>query len=349
MELKYFKDINLDDPFFDSLKADYPEFEEWFLKKRDKQAFVDYDGANIVGFLYLKKEDDEITDVEPKLPAKERLKVGTFKIDARGTKRGERFIKKIMDAALGTNRKEIYVTIYSKHKALIQLLMKYGFTQIGIKNHKEGEPELVLLKDLRSHNGDILKSYPLIDTSSNKYVLSILPQFHTPLFPDAILKTEILSEAALIKDVAHTNSIHKIYISKMSGLERLIRGDILYIYRTKERNDPTPAFYKSVVTSIAVVEDVRCMKSFNNIDQYLEYVGKNSIFDERSLRVLFEDKDMVVIKMLYNLSLKKRVINGQLINDAGIGVRYWGFFQIDDAQFECIKRLGQANENYFID
>ncbi|WP_202880431.1 hypothetical protein [Mannheimia pernigra] len=29
-----FKNINLDDPFFDSLKEDYKEFTDWFNKKR---------------------------------------------------------------------------------------------------------------------------------------------------------------------------------------------------------------------------------------------------------------------------------------------------------------------------
>lgn len=28
-----FKEINLDDVFFDSLKSDYPGFENWYLKK----------------------------------------------------------------------------------------------------------------------------------------------------------------------------------------------------------------------------------------------------------------------------------------------------------------------------
>jgi hypothetical protein len=33
LDLEHFKDIWLDDPFFDSLKADYAEFGEWFKKK----------------------------------------------------------------------------------------------------------------------------------------------------------------------------------------------------------------------------------------------------------------------------------------------------------------------------
>lgn len=33
MELVKFKEVNLEDPFFDSLKADYKGFEEWFGRK----------------------------------------------------------------------------------------------------------------------------------------------------------------------------------------------------------------------------------------------------------------------------------------------------------------------------
>ena len=39
MELEYlkFKNINLNDPFFDSLKSDYAEFSDWFEKKSENK------------------------------------------------------------------------------------------------------------------------------------------------------------------------------------------------------------------------------------------------------------------------------------------------------------------------
>ena len=42
LKLEYFSKINLDDPFFDSLKSDYKEFPNWFSKKREKgeSAFI---------------------------------------------------------------------------------------------------------------------------------------------------------------------------------------------------------------------------------------------------------------------------------------------------------------------
>ena len=51
-----FKETDINDPFFTSLKADYPGFEEWFAKKRDQGVYVLYDDKNkLQGFLYLKK------------------------------------------------------------------------------------------------------------------------------------------------------------------------------------------------------------------------------------------------------------------------------------------------------
>lgn len=60
----------------------------------------------------MKIETEAVTDVVPVLPAKRRLKVGTFKLLSRETRRGERFMKKIMDKAMTENEDEVYVTIF---------------------------------------------------------------------------------------------------------------------------------------------------------------------------------------------------------------------------------------------
>lgn len=56
-----------------------------------------------------------------------RVKLGTFKIDAHGTKLGERFIRIMFQFAMRNKLKEVYVTIFDKHSGLIRLLTKYGF------------------------------------------------------------------------------------------------------------------------------------------------------------------------------------------------------------------------------
>ena len=130
---KKFSEIDLHDPFFDSLKRDYPGFDDWFGRKKDEPAFAQYENANLIGLLYLKMEYQCVNDVEPNIHAERILKVGTFKIEAHGTKMGEQFIKIIMDYAINEAVDVCYVTIYEKHSSLISLVQKFGFEQYGVK------------------------------------------------------------------------------------------------------------------------------------------------------------------------------------------------------------------------
>ncbi|EKN4069297.1 GNAT family N-acetyltransferase [Yersinia enterocolitica] len=132
---KFFRDIDLKDQFFNSLRADYDGFDVWFNSKFSKTAFVSYNELGVIdGFLYLKIEDEAIADTTPPFAPKPRAKLGTFKIDAHGTKLGERFIRLVFQFAMKNNLKEIYVTIFDKHVGLINLLSRYGFELKARKN-----------------------------------------------------------------------------------------------------------------------------------------------------------------------------------------------------------------------
>lgn len=136
MSLKYkkFSDIDLTSRFFDSLKNDYPTFEDWFKRKREAFAYISYnENDEIDGFLYLKIEDEALSDMNQQFPQKRRLKLGTFKIEAHGTKLGERFLRIIFKEAMKEKINEIYVTIYDKHQGLISLLQRFGFEKITTK------------------------------------------------------------------------------------------------------------------------------------------------------------------------------------------------------------------------
>lgn len=54
-----FGQLSLEDPFFDSLKADYIGFDKWFIKKYDNEAYITINSNNgmLLSFLYLKVED----------------------------------------------------------------------------------------------------------------------------------------------------------------------------------------------------------------------------------------------------------------------------------------------------
>jgi hypothetical protein len=126
LRLTKFTDVNLNDPFFDSLKNQYKEFSDWFTKKANEFVYVvdDENIGGIRGFLYLKIEEGKIGDVDPPLKPARRLKVGTLKIVAHGTKLGERVIKKIFDHAIQERVEEIYVTVFDTHESLIKLFLE---------------------------------------------------------------------------------------------------------------------------------------------------------------------------------------------------------------------------------
>ena len=342
-----FSTIDLTDPFFDSLKTDYEGFNYWFAKKASSgaKAYVQYEDGKIQAFLYMKDESGEdMNDIIPPRPACKRLKVGTFKIVAHGTNQGERFVKKILDKAIVGDYDEVYVTIFPKHDRLIALLEKYGF-----KKEAEKGREGVYFKNMRLLTGDMLKDYPLISTlDRRKFLLAIYPRFHTKLFPDSILRNEDNQRYELIKDVSYTNSIHKIYLCFMPDTASLKPGDLIAIYRTTDNLGP--AKYRSVITSICQIEEVRTKASFNTMDEYLKYTNKYSIFDEKDLISWYRQKNVIVLKMTYNIALSKRVTRGYLLDEVGIPADYyWGFFQLTDEQFNAILKKGEINENIIVD
>lgn len=338
-ELRYepISAITVSDPFFDSLRADYPGFDQWFARKTSESAYV-FRGhhGSIDGFLYLKREDGPVLDVSPQLPPAKRLKVGTFKVNPHGTRLGERLLKKVFDHATEQDVEEIYVTVFSKHAKLIEIFARYGFTKIAEKTG-HGGTEDVMLRSLRHRAGDVVLDYPLIDLASRKFILSIYPEWHTRLLPDSKLYTEAPD---VVKDVSHTNSIHKVYLAGMRGLETLQRGDLLVIYRTGDKT--APARYRSVVTSICAVEELRNINSFATVNALIDYCEPYSVFSEEELRRFWSNRKYPhLIRFTYNAALKKRLTRGELLDRGVIDESaYVGFTPLSDEGFNTIIEYG---------
>ncbi|MFG3611274.1 N-acetyltransferase [Rummeliibacillus stabekisii] len=345
-----FKNINLEDPFFNSLKEDYKEFEDWFEKKKDNEAFFYEDHQGIQAFLYLKCEDEALPDIMPPLQKKRRIKIGTLKINPHGTRAGDRFIKKAIDYAIQNNSNELYVTVFEKHAALISLLEKYGFYVYGNKTTANGT-EKVLIKDLSIDNFDLEENarltYPLISTNRATHLLAIYPEFHSRLFPDSILNTEKTYD--VIEDVSYSNSIEKVYICRMKGAASIRPNDQIVIYRTKDGNKS--AYFSAVATSICTVVDVKTRNDFANVEEAIQYCKSYSIFTEDEIRREYNSsKPMIVIKMLYCHALPKRVIRKKLIEECMIDSdQYWGIIKLSEHQFNKILELGEINESVVVD
>lgn len=349
LRLTTFKDVDLGDGFFDSLKAQYKEFPDWFAKKTEANEpvyVVDEETSGALrGFVYLKREDELIDDVTPPLPPAPRLKVGTLKVIAKGTKLGERIIKRIFDRAFEEGVQEIYVTVFDTHQKLVDLFKRYGFEEKGIKETTNGT-ELVLVRSLTSLTGDIIKDYPFIHTEGRDiYLLAIKPAWHTNLFADSILKTE---DPEIVKDVSHTNTIHKVYVAGLS-LTRMKRGDIVVMYRTTDINGR--AKYRSVATSICVVEEALSRKDFSSAKSFADYAEPHSVFSGPDLEKDYNTSSrLYAVKMTYNIALNRRIIRQRLIDIVGISEHpRWDLRPLTRKQFDKIIELGKVNEALVVD
>lgn len=314
VRLTKIENLNIKDPFFDSLREDYEglKFNKWFLNKSSENAYVFNNSNGLQGFLYLKIEnyDEDYCDIEPAFKPARRLKVGTFKINSSGLRIGERFIKIIIDYAVKSKVNEIYVTLFENRreevKALMDLMMMWGFAKWGYK-HSNGE--LVLVKSMNGtyeYSKDPKYNYPFVKDNIHYGILPIESQWHTDLFPDLFLKNEDMS---LYEERPCSYAVEKIYVCK--GVPQILQpGDIMVIYRIGNRY---PAKYYSVATGYCVIQNVNNTHSY---EEFKQLCSNKSVFNAEQLHdFYYKYNRRTVLKLLYIKSLEKKINYGDLLDN----------------------------------
>jgi len=344
-----FGNISLSDDFFASFKEDYPGYEKWFNKKADETVYVCLSENKPIALLYLKVEgkDEDYNDIDPPLTPKKRLKIGSFKVTLNGFRLGERFLKIVFDNAIRLKVDEVYVTIFDKRieqQRLINLLEEYGFSLYGIKKGPGGN-ELVYVRSCeRQVNRTTPKrTYPFFSTAGRIFIVPIYPEYHTELFPDSILRTE--SPMDFVENEPHRNAISKVYISR--SIERnLASGDVILFYRTG-------GYYKSVVTTIGVVESV--VDKIPSEADFIRLCRQRSVFIDSQLSKQWNyDKRNrpFIVNFLYVYSLPKRINLKRLIEIGvitGIDRVPRGFTPIGLKNLRDIMKECQADESLAVD
>ncbi|MDT5121408.1 MAG: hypothetical protein QOC96_890 [Acidobacteriota bacterium] len=350
----YFGRIDINDPFFDSLKEDYPGFESWFVSKSQEEAYVCRTAEGLSAFLYLKIEDESepYPEITPTFTRKKRLKVGTFKASLNRYMIGERLLKIVFDNAIGYQVDEIYVTTFDAtfpQQWLIKLLKEFGFVHWG-KKHNDFGDELVYVRDMKERfDPDNPKlTYPYISRKSRPFIVPIRPAYHTNLFPDSILRTE--SPQTFIENEPFRNAISKVYISR--ALRRdLVSGDLIVFYRTAVT--PGRAVFESVITTIGIVESL-----IDNIDsarKFIRLCKKRSVFSDQELLEQWnynKNSRPFIVNFLYAHSFKKRINLKHLMEIgviADVGSVPRGFELLNPKAFELILKETETDERIVVD
>lgn len=305
-ERKLMKDINLDDPFFDSLKTDYPGsanstgFVEWFHKKANEKALVFEDEDGVGAFIKLKPGEIEEIKLQDgtSLPAIDRLKISTIKIDERYRNRriGEGAIGLTLWQWRDIGANEIYVTVFEKHASLIFLLEKYGFSHVGTNLNGER----VYIKDRRHLDfSDPCKAFPFLSNNiQNAGCLAIDMEYHDTMFAASELANTLQERV----DISVANGLKKVYLGSPISLGFRV-GEPVFIYRKYTGNQGRPG-HKSCITTYCIVTRIEKVKSAGRAlmtyEQFRHMVGNKSVYDDMELQTKYNTlANLTLIELLY--------------------------------------------------
>ena len=287
----YVHETNLDDPFYNSLREDYAEFDLWFdkISREGRKAWANFDVATqtLNAILIYKPEKDEIVTNDSKALIGRSIKISTFKVgeQVRGRKIGELLFKSVFDFAYKNNYRWVYLTIHpDKHDFLKDLCLDLGFQCYGMDINRRDH---VFVKSIANPPrpidiNDPFKFYQryspaLICNDVNKYVIPIKPQYHDILFPDNTKQPSLFGA-----DHPAGNTIKKAYLSH-AQLQSMSAGDIVLFYRSHDRK---------ALTTIAIVEDYFAS---NSSDQIVAKVAKRTVYSYKEIQEMTKQSTKVLL------------------------------------------------------
>jgi predicted RNA-binding protein with PUA-like domain len=344
---EYVRNLNYNDPIFDSLKEEYmPEFEGWFKKIsiEGRKSWVYYRRDGSIGAILIYKiENEPIEDSKPPLPERKRLKISMLKVTYIEHKIGELFIKMAVDVSVKNDIDEIYLTHFTKSDdPLVKLISEYGFKKIAVKNNGED----IFAKNLVV-SGDCAKSLPPIEISKafypsfydgdqvRKFIVPILPVYHNKLFTDYSKRQVTLAEYA-DEFVIEGNTIKKAYLSH-SNIRRMQLGDLILFYRSEDLQ---------AITSLGVVEAV--YSGIEDTGQILQIAGKRTVFSRGEVDKWVERSPVSVFLFRHHFHLKKLIELERLIASKVVKAAPQSAMEISSDGYAQIKNMGGIDERYTV-
>ncbi|WP_242223421.1 GNAT family N-acetyltransferase [Shinella zoogloeoides] len=287
IEEVYAHSIPLNDTIFDSLREDYPGFNDWWTNKCIKQRrlcwIVEDDG--IAGLLV--RKDEKAADTDAKTKAEKILKICTLKVrpEKRGLKLGELLLKKSFWFAQKNRYDLIYITTYDGQTSLIDLLEYFGFRHTETKEDGERIYEKTISGEALQpkKNENLFEvhrlNYPRFSIANDveAFGIPIKENYHDILYPDLKQQIQFDLFSSLGIDGGPRrpgNTIRKVYLCRApSNLGP--PGSILLFYKGKSQYPPSQS-----ISALGILEDVTLAHSTREL---LQLAGGRSVYSERDL------------------------------------------------------------------
>jgi hypothetical protein len=349
LKLVNVKNLDINDPFFDSLKVDYGgvAFLNWFKKIsiEERKGYVSFRGKAISALLVLKDEEEPIHG-NPDLPNKRRLKLCTFKSEPSGNRLGELFIKIATRFCVENGIDEMYLTHFSKPEleGFDKLLAGYGFIKVARKTNgedvyvKELIPLPEQLKELVP--SQISKFYPSFYDGEDvqKFIVPIRPEYHEILFDDyqnnlrQALIDEFLDNEAQFKVAG--NTISKAYLCH-AVIKKIRKNDILLFYRSGD---------DKAITTLGVVESTYRLTDATKI---ATLVGNRTVYSLEEIEKIAQSSTLVIL-FRWHFYLQNPVKLKRLVGLSILKTAPQSIMAINDERYEKIKKESNLNERYTI-
>lgn len=336
-----FGDLDLSDPIFDSLRAEYPEFDDWAAAHPDRPAWVNYTDDDALGaLLIIKPRETESIGDSPPLPRKTRLKISTFKVGEErwGSKVGELLISIAIRETITQELDELYLTHYvTEEDYLMELIETWGFEHAS----SESDGEAIFLKRLTppfGENPDPLEMastyYPsFVDSDDvDKFLVPIRPLYHNKLFT-SYQKRDTPLEEFEGKFLSEGNAIKKAYLSN-ANTRKIDPGDLLLFYRSRDHME---------VTSLGVCEQVNY--GLTDPDEISRIVGKRSVFSKEEIESLAESPTTVLL-FTWHFELSNPIGYNELLTNNVINGAPQTLTQLDEDGYTYIKDNGGVDARF---
>ena len=296
--------LDNNDPIFDSLREDYPGFDEWLAKcqREHRTSWVIRDGT-LAATTIVKDE----TPADYGVPGK-TLKVCLFKVSDRhtGMRYGELLLKALLDYAFRNEYDSSYVTVFPKHEGIVSFLPTFGFSQIDATS-PSGEavfakslrpaPSAASMPPLEYHIAFGPPYYKPFDKPA--FIVPIQPGYHDLLFPESNLP--LLPERN-----PFGNSIRKAYLCN-SGVRSIARGSVLYFYRSRDWH---------AITAVGIAEGTTVSSSSIDIARS---VGRRTVYSYRQIEEMAQKETLAIL--FRQARILRESIPAQALRSAGIWSR----------------------------
>lgn len=337
--------LSVDDPLFDSLREDYPEFDDWFrrISRQGRRCWVNYNEDDSLGAVLIFKTENEPIDSVPPLPARERLKISTLKATRLGFKIGELFIKLSVDYAVKNGLDELYLTHFTREEDyLVDLIAEYGFEKKAV--NRRGED--VFVKELFPDE-ERVKSFPSPEISKRfypslydgedvkKFVVPIRPEYHNRLFTDYTERQSTISEHQG-EFVVEGNTIKKAYLCH-SRITKVSPGDILLFYRSRDTK---------TITSLGIVEEL--YPGLQDADDIAKRVGKRTVYSPEEIEKMAEKPTMVLL-FVSNCHLENQLSFEELEGAGVLSGPPRSITEIPHEDYLTVRGMGGIDERFAVD